>query len=145
MNDDNPIAGEMDVQLEPIGSKTETVVESLERVLRPKGRAAAMRIDEGRWQGMYLNRFMSFIRFMGFMGLTRFMGVHRVRGSQSAACRAEALDEARRAESGGPRRACAPKPWRRRGRPEAGSLETGGLLVRFRDALINGFPSTYPC
>ena len=47
MNDDNAVAREVDVELEAIGAERETVVEGLDRVLRPERGAAAMREGEG--------------------------------------------------------------------------------------------------
>jgi hypothetical protein len=46
MDDDDPVAGEVDVDLETIRAKLEAVVERCDGVFGPEGRAAAMRVNE---------------------------------------------------------------------------------------------------
>ena len=47
MDDDDAVAGEVHVELEAVGAERESVIEGLDRVLRPERGAAAMREHEG--------------------------------------------------------------------------------------------------
>ena len=47
VHDDDPVARQMDVELQPVGAERQPVIEGEERVLRPKRRPAAMR--ENLW------------------------------------------------------------------------------------------------
>ena len=46
MDDDNPVAREVHVELEAVGAEREPVLEGRERVLGPQSRSAAMGVDE---------------------------------------------------------------------------------------------------
>ena len=46
MDDDDPVAREVDVELEAVGAEREPVLEGRERVLGPQSRSAAMGVDE---------------------------------------------------------------------------------------------------
>ena len=45
MDDDHAVAGEVDVELEPVGAQRQPMVEGQQRILGPQRRAAAMRED----------------------------------------------------------------------------------------------------
>jgi hypothetical protein len=53
VNDDDAVAGEMDVELETVGAEGEPVIERGQRVLRPQRRAAAMGVDQGARQNRW--------------------------------------------------------------------------------------------
>ena len=46
MHDDDAVARQVDVELEPVGAKREAVIERGDGVLRPERRAAAVRVHE---------------------------------------------------------------------------------------------------
>ena len=58
VHDDDTVAREVYIELEPVGSERQAVIEGEDRVLGPKGGAAAMGVYErarGLAQGAYCN------------------------------------------------------------------------------------------